>query len=330
MIRLSPLKLLPLLLPISLAAVCAVVWLPALSGWSNHPQLLSIKSGFLGILLEALPYVLLGAFLSSLLKLFVPDAWITRAVPGGPVSGSLFGVLLGLLFPVCECGMIPLIRRLMLKGMPLHVAIVFLLSGPIVNPIVFGATMAAFRIRPELAYARMALAAAVSVAVGVMVYLIVRRPPLRLTAPRETSGLHDARTVSGKAAAVFTHTAEEFFEMGKFLIFGCLLTACIQTFMDHGSLHDIGERPLGSYAFMLGLAFVLSLCSTSDAFIASTFLHSFPPGALLAFMVFGPMLDFKNSLMLLSLFKTRFALLLFFLVLCAVFVGSVWLGRTLA
>lgn len=111
--------------------------------------------------------------------------------------------------------------------------------------------------------------------------------------------------------------------MGKYLIIGCLLTAGIQTFMNHGSLAAIGERPLGSYLFMMGLAFVLSLCSTSDAFVASTFLHSFPAGSLLAFMVLGPMLDFKNSLMLLSLFKTRFALYLFFLIVSAVFTGSV-------
>ncbi|QSF47702.1 permease [Paenibacillus tianjinensis] len=300
-----------------------MVWLP------DHPELLdnayidTFKTGFIGILLEALPFVLLGALLSSLLRVFVPDEWISRWIPRRPVPAILFGCLLGIIFPVCECGMIPLVRRLMHKGMPLYVAVVFILSGPILNPVVYGATLTAFRSHPWLAYARMGLAFAVAAGIGFIIYATVRKSPLRLSIKRETAEPHQLRTSGGRLVSVLVHTSDEFFEMGKYLIIGCLLTSGIQTFMNHGSLATIGEQPLGSYLFMMGLAFVLSLCSTSDAFVAATFLHTFPAGSLLAFMVLGPMLDFKNSLMLLSLFKTRFAVYLFFLIFSAVFTGSV-------
>jgi hypothetical protein len=318
-----PLKLLPLLVPAVFLIILGMVWLP------DHPELLdnayidTFKTAFIGILLEALPFVLLGALLSSLLRVFVPDEWISRWIPRHPVPAILFGCLLGIIFPVCECGMIPLVRRLMHKGMPLYVAVVFILSGPILNPVVYGATLTAFRSHPWLAYARMGLAFAVAALIGFIVYATVRKSPLRLSIKRENGEAHQLRTRGGRLGSVLVHTSDEFFEMGKYLIIGCLLTSGIQTFINHGSLTAIGEKPLGSYLFMMGLAYVLSLCSTSDAFVAATFLHTFPAGSLLAFMVLGPMLDFKNSLMLLSLFKTRFALYLFFLILSAVFIGSV-------
>ncbi|MFE4713829.1 MULTISPECIES: permease [unclassified Paenibacillus] len=322
----SPVKIFPLLLPAAFLLILGIVWLPGHLELLDNAYLHSFKASFIGILLEALPFVLAGALLSSLLRVFVPDEMISRWIPRSPVPAILFACLLGVLFPVCECGMIPLVRRLIHKGMPVYVAIVFILSGPILNPVVYGATITAFRTHPELAYARMGLAFAVAFIIGLIVYFTNTKSPLRLSARQENGVDHHQSARGGKAAAVFVHTSDEFFEMGKYLIIGCLLTSGIQTFMVQDSLAAIGGKPLGSYFFMMGLAFLLSLCSTSDAFVASTFLHSFPAGSLLAFMVLGPMLDFKNALMLLSLFKTRFALFLFFLIFSTVFIGSVWMS----
>lgn len=320
---LSPLKILPLLLPISLLIIIGLILLPNQLELLDNAYVDTFKTGFIGILLEALPFVLAGALLSSLLRVFIPDEMISKWIPKQTLLAILFACLLGIIFPVCECGMIPLVRRLIHKGMPVYVAIVFILSGPILNPVVYGATLTAFRDHSELAYARMGLAFAVACLIGMMIYATVKKSPIRLSVQREILDDHQSSTRGGKIASVFVHTSDEFFEMGKYLIIGCLLTSGIQTFMVQDSLLAIGDQPLGSYFFMMGLAFVLSLCSTSDAFIASTFVHSFPAGALLAFMVFGPMLDFKNSLMLLSLFKTKFALYLFFLIFASVFIGSV-------
>ncbi|MDT3426973.1 uncharacterized membrane protein YraQ (UPF0718 family) [Paenibacillus forsythiae] len=322
----SPLKMLPLLLPAAFLIIPVVLWLPQRRELLDSAYLYTFKTGFIGILLEALPFVLAGALLSSVIGVFVPDEAITRWIPRRALPALLFACLLGVVFPICECGMIPLVRRLLRKGMPLHVGIAFILSGPILNPIVFSATLAAFRTHPGLAYARMGLALAVSLIIGLIVYATVKRSPLRLSMQRGDEAQRHEPFVGGKLAAVFTHAADDFFDMGKYLIFGCLLTSLIQTFVVQSSLASIGGRPLGSYLFMMGFAFILSLCSTSDAFVASSFAHSFPAGSLLAFMVLGPMLDFKNALMLMSLFKTRFAVYLFFLIASTVFTGAILLS----
>ncbi|GIO29268.1 MULTISPECIES: permease [Paenibacillus] len=321
---LSPLKIIPMLLPVALLLILAVMWLPEYQALLNNDSLQAFKTSFIGILLEALPFILAGALLSSLLQVFVPDHIISRWIPKKPIPGILFACVLGIVFPVCECGMIPLVRRLIQKGMPAYVAIVFILSGPILNPVVYGATFMAFRSHPELAYARMGLAFATAFLIGLIVFFTVKKSPMRWSIQREMGDTAHSHTVrGGKLASIFVHTSEEFFEMGKYLLIGCLLTAAIQTFMVRDSLAAIGAQPLGSYLFMMGLAFALSLCSTSDAFVASTFLHAFPAGSLVAFMVFGPMLDFKNAMMLMALFKTKFALYLFFLIFAVVFAGSV-------
>lgn len=326
MTTISPLKILPLVLPAAFLIILGVLWLPEQTALLDNAHIDTFKSAFIGILLEALPFVLAGAFLSSLLRVFIPDEMISRWIPRRPVPAIIFACLLGIIFPVCECGMIPLVRRLIHKGMPVFVATVFILSGPILNPVVYGATLTAFRSHPILAYSRMGLAFAVACIIGLIIYTTVKKSPIRLSVQREAGEAgeaHRPNTRGGKLVSVFVHTSDEFFEMGKYLIIGCLLTSAIQTFMVHDSLVAIGEKPLGSYLFMMGLAFVLSLCSTSDAFVASTFLHTFPAGSLLAFMVLGPMLDFKNSLMLLALFKTKFAIYLFFLIFATVFIGAV-------
>lgn len=316
------LKLLPLLPVIALMA--AVVLGPALGpGLTGSVTLQMFKTSFIGLLLEALPFVLVGALLSSLLQVFVSDETIARFLPRNPVAAIAVSCLLGLIFPVCECGMIPLVRRLIQKGMPVHSAVVFILAGPVLNPLVFGATLTAFAGHPEFAYARMLLAFAVAFLTGLALWMTVRQSPLRLsfTSRRQAGVVHRLR--GGRMASLFVHASDDFFEMGKYLLAGCLLTSAVQTFIAREALLAAGGQPLGSYLFMMGFAFVLSLCSTSDAFIAATFTHTFPAGSLLAFMVLGPMLDFKNALMLLALFKTRFALFLFFLIFALVFLGAV-------
>lgn len=320
-------RLLPFLVPISFAIACLTVILPHVTQYINTDYIHVFRTSFLGILLEALPFVLVGAVLSSLLHLYVSEETLSKWIPKNPILGILFACVLGLIFPVCECGMIPLIRRLIQKGMPVYIAVVFILSGPILNPVVYAATFMAFRLYPEMVYARMGLAFVVSASIGVMIYVTWRNNPLKLSLSRvDTEPTHKIEHRGGRINSIFVHAADEVFEMGKYLIIGCLITAGIQSFVARESLTAIGAGPVSSYVFMMGFAFVLSLCSTSDAFVASTFVHSFSSGSLLAFLVFGPMLDFKNMLMLLAVFKTKFVLYLTFLICTVVFIGSVLTG----
>lgn len=309
--------------------------------WLADPKLQLFKTLFISIMLEAMPFILVGVIVSALLHVFVSDAMIRRFIPSNPVLGILTATVLGILFPICECGMVPAIRNLIRKGMPTHVAAAFILVGPIINPIVFWSTFTAFRSHPEMAYMRMGLAFVIAFLVGLIVYRFVRFDPLREAKNAPISQAHEHAHAhhqhhhqhdadhehshahrSGKIAEVMGHAVSEFFDMGKFLLIGAILVGLLQTFVSNADLMALGHGPGSSNALMMALGFMLSLCSTSDAFVAQSFLNTFDKGALLAFMVFGPMLNLKSLLMMLAVFKARFVLIIGACVTVLVYVGS--------
>lgn len=300
----------------------------------------TFKTMLLGIVLETLPFLLLGVLVSSFLQLFVSENAIRRFIPRHPLPGILFGCLLGIMFPVCECGLIPIVRRLLAKGMPLYIGIVFILVGPVVNPVVFAATYTAFRGQPDILYARMGLALLVGAVIGAAVYLLVRNNPLREEQPSaadpgpETHGHshghshpHSQSPFGGsKWLSMMDHAGSELFDMGKYVMIGSILTAAIQSYVPRESLVGIGQGAVSAPLFMMGFAYILSICSTSDAFVASSFASTFTPVSLVAFLVFGPMLDFKSTLMLLAVFQKRFVFLLAVLIAACVLAGAYLAG----
>ncbi|CAM3591770.1 permease [Marinicrinis lubricantis] len=296
----------------------------------TYTDVQNFKTVFLSIVLEAIPFILIGVLVSSLLQEFVPDRWIRKMIPNSPFVGVLVGGLMGILFPLCECGMIPVVRRLVQKGLPLYIGIVYILAGPIVNPVVFGSTALAFRQVPEILWLRMALGFMVAIIVGLIAARWMRTNPLRSARVNDAAYLHPHHEAqqyttntyrSSRLAKAVGHMSEEFFEMGKYLLIGCLLTAVFQVFVSREFWITIGEG-MSSHLFMAGFAYLLSICSTSDAFIASSFIGTFSTGSLLTFLVFGPMLDLKNTIVLLSVFRTRFVAILSAVVLFLVLLGS--------
>ncbi len=354
-----------------IAVVCIVLvfqilfnrQLPDLTLAWDIEHLQSFKIMFISIVLEAFPFILLGVVVSALLQTFVSEQTIQRLVPKNPILGILYACVIGILFPICECGMIPVMRRLLRKGMPLYIAVVFIVAGPILNPIVFASTFMAFRSRPDIAYSRMGLAFASAVMIGLIVYRFVRRNPLRSAIEAEHAHSHSEHQHNhhehqhiqrhadhqhnlvehqhvqqhvehehvhrhgGKLQTIMTHASEEFFEMGKYLIFGAMLAALVQTTMSRDWLVSVGTGEWSSHLFMMGFAYLISLCSTSDAFVASSFASTFSTGSILSFLVFGPMLDFKATIMLGAIFRARFVAVLSGLIFATVLVLSVLLER---
>ncbi len=311
---------------------------------------------FMDIFLDALPFMLLGVLLSTVVENFIPEAYIRRMTPRHPLGGILFACVLGIMFPLCECGMIPFVRRLMRKGMPVYIAVIFILVGPILNPIVFASTFMAFRSEPSMAYSRMGLTFGVALIVGLLLTRFLKGNPLRHPIDNQANTLHHHSGSSpghhadhihahahhhdhdhhhghnhshdgGRMMVMFSHGTTELFEMSKYLMLGAFLTALIQTFVAQDSLSAIGQGPFISHVFMMGFAYLLSLCSTTDAFVAASFANSFSPGSLLAFLVFGPMIDVKSTLMMLSIFKARFVLTLSIVVAVTVLAGSLLFMR---
>jgi uncharacterized protein len=301
-----------------------------LSRWTfDLARLQTFKIIFLSIILEALPFLLVGVLVSALLQAFVSDKLIQKLTPRNPFAGVLFGSLLGIVLPLCECGMIPIVRRLIRKGLPAYIGIIYIVAGPIINPIVFGATFAAFRTNRELAYSRFYLAFLVSVALGLILYKFMKRNPLKSGPEMHGHHGHDHHNhnpeggVLKRLSDIPAHSAEEFFDMGKYLILGSFITALLQTFVARASFAAVADHELLSHLFMMGFAYALSLCSTSDAFVAASFNNMFPPAALLSFLVFGPMLDLKNTLMMLAVFRKRFVLKFSILIALLVLFGSI-------
>ncbi|MBN1814471.1 MAG: permease [Anaerolineae bacterium] len=272
---------------------------------------------FLGIFIEAVPFLLAGTLASGLIETFVRREWVQNLSPRSPILGGVMGALMGLVFPVCECGVVPVTRRLVRKGLPLPAAIAYMLAAPVINPIVIVSTWTAFGWSAVL-WMRMALTLVVAVVTG-CVFALSRDPSRvllseQVVAPtccnhgdEESPQTKESSKPSWirRIAEALVLSGDEFFEMGRYLILGSLLAAGMQTLVPQAVLLGVGQVPAASVLVMMALAFVLSICSTVDAFVALTFTRTFTTGAILAFLVFGPMVDIKSLLMFLGVFRRR-------------------------
>lgn len=313
---------------------------------------------FFSLLVEALPFLLLGVLFSSALLLWVDPEKLVRRLPRHPLAGAVAGAVLGCLLPVCECGNVPVARRLLTQGLPTSVAVGFLLGAPTINPIVLWSTWVAFRDQPLMVWGRMLLTLVVAVVVG-WVFSVQRdlRPFLQpavaqaipVPAPRnparelalvgvptghfwavsggktvalETDGWNLSRLLSrrGRWRLVWVNALTELRELGAVLILGTAVAAAVQVLAPREVILSLGQGPVTSVLAMLVLGTVVSICSTVDAFFALSFAGSFTTGALLAFLVFGPMVDLKGVSLLLTVFRPRAVLYLFLLASSLTFV----------
>lgn len=298
----------------------------------------------LSIFLEAVPFLLAGSLMSGLIHVFVDQELLFRIVPHHPLLGSFLGAVAGLVFPVCECGVIPVTRRLYQKGLPLSPGIAFILAAPVINPIVIASTYTAFGWGPMLWY-RLGLSFVIASLIGFL-FSFAATEDILLDEVRNAAELpEDAFAAAAKSMRVQIHVAEpasvlpgcctsplagasfkariyealavagdDFLDMARYLIAGAILAAGMQTLIPQSALMRFNTNVLLSVLTMMLLAFLLSVCSTADAFLALAFLNSFTPPAVLAFLVFGPMVDIKSMLMLLRILRGRSV---FYLILLA-------------
>lgn len=264
---------------------------------------------FLGIFIEAMPFVVAGVLVSSVIALFVSERVIERLTPRTPIRAALAGSMLGLAFPVCECGTVPTTRRLLQKGAPLPFGIAFLLAAPVMNPIVLVSTYVAFSGDWLIVGSRAGLTLLIAVFVALVLAWLPRQHTL--LAVQTGMGTQDGtcgcpdHTHSRSLSGMLAHAAEELIEMSRWLILGALLAATLQTFVPQSTLLSIGNGPILSVLVLMLLALVLSVCSTVDAFLALALSATFGPGALIAFLVFGPMIDIKSTLLFLTTLSPR-------------------------
>ncbi|BCL38866.1 permease [Nostoc sp. MS1] len=335
---------------------------------------------FLSLLVEAMPFLLLGVLFSSTLLFFVDERNLVERMPKNPVLGALVGSMVGFLLPVCECGNVPVARRLLMQGVPTPVAIGFLLAAPTINPIVIWATWTAFREQPEIVVLRVVFSLLIATIIGCVFsvqtdlqpivqpaiarYLKFNPPaapdakrrgkpsakdkgsssmlrsgtyilggraggmPTRLdtnlTPASDTSS--NSKPFRDKMRLLLDNSIQELRELGAVMIIGSAIAAAIQVLAPRELILSLGSGPITSILVMLVLAVVVSICSTVDSFFALSFAATFNSGSLLAFLVFGPMIDIKSVGLMLSVFKPKTIFYLFSLAGLLTFLFTLFLN----
>ncbi|MGJ8643141.1 MAG: permease [Luteolibacter sp.] len=295
---------------------------------------------FLSILFEGAPFILLGTLISGFIDIYLPKGAMDRFLPKNKTLAVMTAGLLGAIFPVCECAVVPVIRRLVGKGLPMSCALTYMLAAPIVNPITALSTWKAFQGQAPwmMTGGRLFLGYLVAVGVGLVVARVSLKRVLKQSllekiesAPEkeneECGGCcghdhshdhehdhshdhhheHEKKDDDGRLIAAMRSAQKDFVDVGVYFTIGVAITALFNTGIAPGAvwLDGLAGNAVVAPAALMALAFILSLCSTSDAFIAAT-LAKFTWGAKLAFLVFGPMLDVKLIFLYQTVLKRRF------------------------
>lgn len=275
----------------------------------------TIINVFLGIILQAVPFLLIGVLLSSAIQVFVPQSFIERRFPKSLGMGMLVAILGGFCLPVCDCASIPIFRSLVRKGIPLPVAITFMTATPVINPVVILSTYYAFSGNLLIVIGRVWLGIVAAIMIGLIFALFPSKSNVLSGGALDrlmcSCGCYEdaesITTFSGKMSLFIRHSQGEFFNVGKYLMMGTFIATIFQILGTE--IFTVAQSGAGlaiSIIIMMVMAFILSLCSSSDAIIARSFGNQFPVAAVMGFLVFGPMMDIKNVMMLSSGFSKRF------------------------
>jgi|GEM_PF-214640 len=302
----------------------------------NDNTLRDFSVRFISIVVTALPLLVLGVFVFAILEQYVPNAarWLPRrqslAIPLASLAGAIV--------PVCDCGAVPVAHGMVRRGVGLAPAMAFVVAAPVVNPIVFVITATFFGW--QVAAGRLLAVFIISIIVGAIFAVVYQQADARASlVPHAAGELRDASRAqsdeadhyaaalapdlggtSGGGAGVMvakpgsvnllshvshiiSHASTELVDLGRFLILGAFVAALITTFVPQDQLRQFGSNPITSVLVMMLLAVILSLCSLSDAAIATSFVATFSPGAVFAFLLYGQMVDLKNLFMMLAAFN---------------------------
>lgn len=279
---------------------------------------------FISMILEALPFIIIGSIISSMIQLFISEERVKKILPKSRFISIIFAALLGIFIPICECAIVPIARSLIKKGVPIAVAIVFMLSVPIVNPIVILSTFYAFNdIRIVLIRVLGGIISAILI--GILIDILTNKKEEVIKVKSQYENICDCGCEVGdyfynksKIRLCLEHASKEFFNILRYYIFGSFLSSIFVVVLKEEVLTNYSTGVFMPIIIMMTLSFLLSLCSEADAFIAKSFLSYFGVPAIAAFLIIGPMLDLKNAILISSYFKKSFAIKLFLLIILVV------------
>ena len=297
-------------LAVGVIGIAALFALRAVTPGLGLPALPSVLQDLLtlsySVIIESLPFVLLGIVLSIIVQVWIPDTWIIRILPRNPVLRRMAISFLGVFLPVCECGNLPLARGLIVKGFTVSESMTFLLAAPIVNPITIITTHQAFGFDDGILVARLLGGFLIANLIGWLFSLHPDQDGLltdRFAAECRMPEPHEhTETRWQKSIELFVREAGVIMPA---LFIGALIAGLVQVAVPRSVLVALGGNPLWSILAMMVLAFVISVCSNVDAFFILPFASTFMPGSIATFLIFGPIIDIKMLTMMRTTFRTK-------------------------
>ena len=287
---------------------------PSFAGWGLPDRAQDTVTLALSVIIESAPFVFLGILLSTVVQVWLPHGFLTRFLPRQPLLRRASISLLGMFFPVCECGNVPLARGFMVGGFTVPESITFLLAAPILNPITIITTHQAFGFDNGILVTRIVAGFVIANVIG---WLYSRHPDpdslltpdfaASCARPEQNGHDHDHPHPHGdgrmqKSVDLF---ARETAVIMPALFVGSLLAALTQVFVPRSVLLALGSNPVWSVLAMMALAFIVAVCSNVDAFFVLSFGSTFMPGGIAAFLTFGAMIDVKMLALMRTTFTTR-------------------------
>ena len=280
---------------------------------------------FMSIFFESLPFLLLGAFISSIIETYISNDTISKLIPKNPILGSIVGVFLGFFIPACDCAVIPVSKRLIKKGVPINVSISFMLASPIINPVVLLSTCQAFyRSNPNIFWNRLLFGILISLIIGIIMGIFFNKKNVIINDMEDKCSCHahhhhKHKSIKNDILSILKHTAYDLFDVVKYLMFGALIASLVQVMLPRSLLIVFNNNNILSIVVLMLFAYLISLCSTSDSFVGKTLLSTFTEESILAYLLLGPMIDIKNTMVLLGNYKKSFVLLLISLIFVIIF-----------
>ena len=282
---------------LAVGLVAAVLLRPTMAGLFDDPALQTWSTIFVSIVIQALPFLVLGVLVSGAIAAFVPASTLVRLMPTNPLFGVPMAGLAGAALPGCECGSVPIAGRLAQRGASPAAAFAFMLAAPAINPVVLAATAVAFPGRPDIVIARFVASLMAAVLVG---WIWARFGDDDLL--RTATGGEDASTPWSMFTTVAAH---DFLHAGGWLVLGGMTAATLQVAVPRTVLDVLAGNEVVAILALATLAVVLAICSEADAFVAVG-LSQFSTTARLAFLVVGPAVDVKLVALQAGVFGRRF------------------------
>lgn len=316
---------------------------------------------FISIFFESLPFLLLGSLISSVIERYVSNDTMAKLIPKNVVLGSFMGIFLGFFLPACDCAVIPVSKRLIKKKVPLNVAISFMLASPIINPVVLLSTYSAFyRTNPQIFWLRLILGVGIAFIIGVIMGLIFKdKVTINNSDENEECCCHhhehehddeidesfkdlmvycdietheeneEKSSFKNDILFIFKHTAYDMFDVVKYLMFGAVIASLVQVLLPRQILLMFNENRILAILVLMLFAYLISLCSTSDSFVGKSLLNSFGITPIMAYLLLGPMIDIKNTIVLFGNYKKSFVITLILLIFITIFISCVFMGGLL-